>query len=345
MKPQVPKSDSQASPLLTIRGLKTHFFLDEGLVRAVDGVDLDIPRNTTVGLVGESGCGKSVTAMSVLRLLTPPGRIVAGRIALRRDGSETVLTDLKDDGPAIRRVRGGEISMIFQEPMTSLSPVHRVGEQIAEAARLHLRAGRSAAKAHAVAMMERVGIPDAPRRFRSYPHELSGGLRQRAMIATALLCRPALLIADEPTTALDVTIQAQILQLMRDLQAELGMSVLLITHDLGVVAEMCRTVAVMYCGRIVEQARTDGLFADPQHPYTAALLRSIPAAVPPGRELRVIPGSVPDALSRIPGCPFHPRCPEAVAGLCDRGEHPPLIEVKPGHATACLLRHKEAGHD
>jgi len=233
--------------------------------------------------------------------------------------------------------------MIFQEPMTSLSPVHTVGSQILEAVKLHTAMRGREARAHAVHMLERVGIPDAPRRYGQYPHEMSGGMRQRAMIAMALSCRPSLLIADEPTTALDVTIQAQILELMRDLQAELGMSILLITHDLGVVAEMADEVAVMYLGRIVEHAATDRIFAEPQHPYTRALLKSIP-----GREtrrksrLQVIAGSVPDPFERIPGCPFHPRCDKAIAGECNQGEPPPLLELEAGHAVACFVRQRES---
>jgi len=336
-------ADAQ-QPLLTIRGLKTRFFLDEGTVHAVDGVNLDIPRGKTVGLVGESGCGKSVTAFSILRLVERPGRIVEGEIVLHRDGKQIVLTDLPDEGSAIRQVRGREIAMIFQEPMTSLSPVHTVGSQIAEAVRLHTDLRGAAARDRARDMLARVGIPDAKRRYGQYPHELSGGMRQRAMIAMALSCRPALLIADEPTTALDVTIQAQILELMRDLQADLGMSILLITHDLGVVAEMADEVAVMYLGRIAEQAATERVFGTPQHPYTRALLQSIP-----GREtarkarLKVITGSVPDPFQRIGGCPFHPRCEEAIPGECDQGGPPPLLETQPGHTVACLVRHREAG--
>jgi peptide/nickel transport system ATP-binding protein len=330
--------------LLTIRDLRTHFFLDEGTVRAVDGVDLDIPRGRTVGVVGESGCGKSVTAFSILRLVPRPGRIVSGRIVLHRDGKALVLTDLPAEGRAIRRVRGNEIAMIFQEPMVSLSPVHRVGEQIAEAVRLHTKMSRPDARAHTIDMMSRVGIPRADRRFRQFPHEMSGGLRQRAMIAMALSCHPSLLIADEPTTALDVTIQAQILELMREIQRDLGTSILLITHDLGVIAEMADEVSVMYLGRVVEQAATRELFAEPLHPYTQALMRSIPARAPRGSRLAVLTGSVPDAFEQIPGCPFHPRCPEAVSGACDVGDVPPLLEIAPGRKAACWLRQKGDAH-
>jgi len=325
-----------SEPIVSIEGLKTYFFLDEGTVRAVEGVDLVIPRGTTVGLVGESGCGKSVTALSILRLISPPGRIVAGRITLHRDGQSVVLTDLPEEGREIRQIRGKEISMIFQEPMTSLSPVHTIGDQIVEAVTLHTPLRGKRAWAHAVEMLARVGIPDPSRRAKQYPHELSGGMRQRAMIAMALACRPSLLIADEPTTALDVTIQAQILDLMRQLQADLDMAILLITHDLGVVAEMASEVAVMYCGRIVEHAPTAAIYSDPLHPYTQALLRSIPGRGAERKSrLHVIRGSVPEPFERVPGCPFHPRCELAEAGVCDVGEAPPLVEARPGHCVAC----------
>jgi len=327
--------------LLTIENLHTHFFLDEGIVRAVDGIDLAIPRGTTLCLVGESGCGKSVAAFSVLRLISSPGRIVEGKITLHRQQGDIDLTALKDDGEAIRKIRGREIAMIFQEPMTSLSPVHTVGEQILEMVTLHSGMSKAGAKAHAVKSMERVGIPDAARRFHQFPHEMSGGLRQRAMIAMALSCSPSLLIADEPTTALDVTIQAQILELMREQQQALNMSILLITHDLGVVAEMAQEVAVMYLGRIVEQALVASIFATPQHPYTRALLQSIPGRAPRKTALQAIPGSVPDPFQQIAGCPFHPRCAEAVAGLCDQGERPRLLEMEPGHKAACFVRQRE----
>jgi peptide/nickel transport system ATP-binding protein len=329
------------NPVLTIRDLRTHFFMDEGVVRAVDGLDLDVPRGDTIGLVGESGCGKSVTAFAVLRLITPPGRIVSGRIALHQNGTERVLTDLDENGQEIRRIRGKEVAMVFQEPMSSLSPVHMVGHQIVEAIALHTdRRGRDA-RHHAIDMLARVGLPDAPTRFRQYPHEMSGGMRQRVMIAMALSCRPALLIADEPTTALDVTIQAQILDLMRELQDELGMAILLITHDLGVVAEMAHHVAVMYLGRIVEQSDVERVFANPLHPYTRALLQSIPGVDKQRKsQLLTISGSVPDPFERPTGCPFHPRCPEAVKGRCDQGEPPPLVEVAAARKVACWLRHE-----
>ena len=324
--------------VLTINNLKTHFFLDEGTVHAVDGVTMDIPRGKTVGIVGESGCGKSVTAFSALRLVSSPGRIVAGEIVLHRPDREIYLTDLDEEGEDIRAIRGHEIAMIFQEPMTSLSPVHTAGFQIVEAIRLHLNLRGEKARSHAVNMLDRVGIPDADRRFAQYPHEMSGGMRQRVMIAMALSCRPSLLIADEPTTALDVTIQAQILDLMRDLQDEFQMSIMLITHDLGVVAEMADEIAVMYMGRIVEHAATEEIFEDPKHPYTQALMRSIPGMSQARKtRLQTIMGSVPDPYTRLQGCPFHPRCEVARDGVCNTGEWPELLAVGDGHAVACVL--------
>jgi len=296
--------------LLSIQNLQTHFFLDEGTVRAVNGVNLEIPLGETMSIVGESGCGKSVTAFSVLQLIASPGRIVSGKIVFHRSNSDdVVLTDLTEGGERIRAIRGSEIAMIFQEPMTSLSPVHTVGNQVMEALTLHTNLGKTEARLQVIDMMQRVGIPNPVERFNQYPHQMSGGLRQRTIIAMALVCQPKLLIADEPTTALDVTIQAQILQLMRDLQTEFEMSILLITHDLGVVAEMADQVAVMYMGRIVEQAEMTNLFTNPQHPYTQALLESIPRrGKQPKTELKVIAGSVPNPFEQITGCPFHPRC-------------------------------------
>jgi peptide/nickel transport system ATP-binding protein len=354
----VAPSDSAAWPadgvLLRIQDLHTHFLLDEGTVRAVNGVSLTVKRGQTLGVVGESGCGKSVTAFSVLQLIDPPGKIVSGRVDLYGPSGAVCLTDLASDGPQMRQIRGARIAMIFQEPMTSLSPVHTIGSQIAEAARLHLHLSAGPARQHAIAMMSQVGIPDAVRRFRQYPHEMSGGLRQRVMIAMALCCRPDLLIADEPTTALDVTIQAQILQLMRELQQRLHMSIMLITHNLGVVAEVADEVAVMYLGRVVEQAPTTALFENPQHPYTRALLRSIPGRqVARKSNLEVIRGSVPDPFSQLRGCTFCPRCGEARVGRCDAGAPPALEEViagravgaqaVAGHTVACFARQKETG--
>ncbi len=307
-------------------------------MRAVDGVTMDIPRGKTVGIVGESGCGKSVTAFSALRLVSSPGRIVAGEIVLHRPDREIYLTNLDEEGEDIRAIRGHEIAMIFQEPMTSLSPVHTVGFQIVEAIRLHLDLRGEEARALAVNMLDRVGIPDAKRRFAQYPHEMSGGMRQRVMIAMALSCRPSLLIADEPTTALDVTIQAQILDLMRDLQDEFQMSIMLITHDLGVVAEMSDEVAVMYMGRIVEHAATEEIFENPKHPYTQALMESIPGMIRARKtRLQTIRGSVPDPYTQLQGCPFHPRCESAQDGVCNTGDRPELLSVGDGHGAACVL--------
>ena len=330
-------------PILSIDNLHTHFFLVEGTVRAVDGVDLEIPRGQTLCLVGESGCGKSITAFSLLQMIQRPGKIVDGQITLHRENGSVELTALPPDGNEMRRIRGSEIAMIFQEPMTSLSPVHDIGSQIAEAIRLHTDSNKREAKDRTIHIMERVGIPDAARRYGEYPHELSGGLRQRAMIAMALSCRPTLLIADEPTTALDVTIQAQILALMRELQQELGMAILLITHDLGVVAQMADEVAVMYWGRVVEYGEVNKIFQHPEHPYTEALMRSLPGLhIERQSELAAIRGSVPDPFQQLAGCAFHPRCDECQAGLCDVGTRPPLREIETAHLSACLKRGPDA---
>ena len=316
---------SDATTLLEIRDLVTEFRTDDGTVRAVDGVSFEIAARSTVGLVGESGSGKSVTALSIMRLVSsPPGRIAGGSI---RYGGKDLLTLRPTE---MRAIRGNRIAMIFQEPMTSLNPVFTVGDQVAEAVRLHQRKSRREARAVAIDMFRRVGIPSPEDRVDAYPHQLSGGMRQRVMIAMALACKPDLLIADEPTTALDVTIQAQILDLLRSLQRELGMSILLITHDLGVVAETCDEVIVMYAGRIVERAPTEALFAAPRHHYTAGLLRSVPSygdGAPAGERgrLQEIRGMVP-ALSELPpGCKFADRCP-AVAERC-RAEEPPLVAL------------------
>ena len=330
-------------PLLSINNLHTHFYLDEGTVRAVDGVDLEIPRGKTLCLVGESGCGKSITAFSLLQMIQRPGKIVDGQVTLHRDNGPVELTGLAPDGKQMRSIRGSEIAMIFQEPMTSLSPVHNVGSQIAEAIRLHTDCNKKEAKQRAIHIMERVGIPDASRRYDAFPHELSGGLRQRAMIAMALSCRPTLLIADEPTTALDVTIQAQILALMRELQQEFGMAILLITHDLGVVAQMADEVAVMYWGRIAEYGEVHKIFQRPEHPYTEALMRSLPGLhIERQSELAAIRGSVPDPFQGLAGCAFHPRCDEFEQGLCDKGQRPVLHDIEAGHLSACLKRGNDA---
>ena len=319
------------APLLDVRGLQTHFFTADGVVKAVDGVDLTIRRGQTVGLVGESGCGKSVTALSIMRLIqSPPGKIVGGQIMF--EGQDLV----RQNEAAMNRVRGSRISMVFQEPMTSLNPLHKVGAQVMEAVLLHERVGRREARERAINVLRHVGIPTPEQRFENYPHELSGGMRQRVMLAIALACQPALLIADEPTTALDVTIQAQILDLLRRLQAELGMAVLLITHDLGVIAEMADEVAVMYAGRIVEQAPVATLFAQPKHPYTQGLLSSIPTLETRKSErLNVIQGSVPNLARLRPGCTFAPRCVH-VMEVC-RQHVPPLDLVAERQKARCWL--------
>jgi oligopeptide/dipeptide ABC transporter ATP-binding protein len=314
--------------LVDIRNLKTHFFTDDGVVRAVDGVTFSIHRGKTLGVVGESGCGKSVTALSTLRLISPPGRIVEGEILF--DGKD--LVQLPE--PEMRKIRGRDISMIFQEPMTSLNPVFTIGYQISEAVMLHLKKTKAEAREHTIKMLDKVRIPSASTRVDEYPHQMSGGMRQRVMIAMALACNPKLLIADEPSTALDVTIQAQILDLMRDLQKEYGMSIMMITHDLGVVAELADHVAVMYASKVVEYAPVKELFAHPLHPYTLGLFRSRPSlATKKGERLNVIAGSVPNPLHFPSGCKFHPRCPSAVE-RCKTVE-PALRELRPGHWVAC----------
>jgi peptide/nickel transport system ATP-binding protein len=329
------------TPLLEISGLKTHFVLDEGTVKAVEGADLIIQPGSTVGIVGESGCGKSVTAYSILQLVEHPGKIVAGKIIWQRPdaagGDLLDLAALKPNGREMRAIRGGDIAMIFQEPLTSLSPIHTIGDQIVEAIRLHSEVSPEEARRQGIQMLQRVGIPKPEERFDNYPFQLSGGMRQRAMIAMALSCHPSLLIADEPTTALDVTTQAQILELMSELQRDFGMAILLITHNLGVVAEMCDQVVVMYLGQVVEQADTASLFNDPKHPYTQALMRSIPKIGQRrlGR-LDPIKGMVPDPYNRPVGCCFHPRCDKFVPGLCDQQE-PPLQPLKSGGLVRCVL--------
>jgi peptide/nickel transport system ATP-binding protein len=324
---------ASAERLLEIKGLKTHFFTEEGVVRAVDGVDLHIAKGETLGVVGESGCGKTVTALSVMKLIAmPPGRIVEGQMLYQ--GKDLVTLP-----PAqMRKIRGKEISMVFQEPMTSLNPVFTIGEQIAEAIRLHEGLGRRDAMAKTVDMLKLVHIPNPERRVKEYPHQLSGGMRQRVMIAMALSCNPKLLIADEPTTALDVTIQAQILELLNELKAKLGMAVMLITHDMGVIAETAQRVMVMYAGKVVEEAPVRELFKEPLHPYTQGLLRSIPRidlAATKKQRLEAIPGVVPSLLNLPKGCRFTPRCPHAKP-VCSEQE-PVLKEVRPGHKVSCWL--------
>jgi peptide/nickel transport system ATP-binding protein len=319
--------------LLEIRGLRTDFATDDGIVHAVDGVDLALDRGETLGVVGESGSGKTVTALSVLKLIAmPPGRIAGGEIIWRgRDLVPLAPREMRD-------IRSKEIAIVFQEPMTALNPVYAVGDQIAEVVRRHEGVGRRAALDRAVEMLRLVHIPNAERRIRDYPHQFSGGMRQRVMIAMALACNPALLIADEPTTALDVTIQAQILDLLAEMKSRLGMAIMLITHAMGVVAETAQRVVVMYAGRVVEEAPVRELFADPRHPYTQGLIRSIPridtAALRKPR-LDSIPGVVPSPLDPLPGCRFAPRC--AFARAACRAAVPPLREIAPGHSVACVL--------
>ena len=323
-------------PLLDIRDLKTYFHTDDGVVRAVDGVSLSIAPEKTLGVVGESGCGKSITAFSTMRLIpSPPGKIEHGQILFHKDPeSDPIdLTQLNPKGAQMRDIRGNDIAMIFQEPMTSLSPVHTVGNQISEAIRLHQNTDKKEARERAIDALNKVRLPRPDRQVDAYPHELSGGMRQRAMIAMALSCNPSLLIADEPTTALDVTVQAQILDLMRHLQSDIGMAIMLITHDLGVVASMADYVAVMYLGKIVEYSDTRTVFKNPRHPYTRGLLNSIPQV---GQKRRLVPieGTIPDPFEIPQGCAFAPRCPHAM-DKCR--EEPQLLEIESGHRVSCWL--------
>ena len=328
--------------LLQVEGLKTHIPTPEGLVKAVDGVDLTVRAGRTLCVVGESGSGKSMIARSILQIVPKPGRIVAGSIHLHRKDGVLDLATLNPRGREIRSIRGREIAMIFQEPMTSLSPVHTIGNQIIEKIRLHFTVGEAEAKDRAVAMLSRVGIPKPSTRMAQYPFQLSGGRRQRAMIAMALACQPRLLIADEPTTALDVTTQATILDLIGDLQDEFGMAVLFITHDLGVVAEVADDVVVMYLGEVAECGDVHSLFAEPKHPYTEALLQAIPAFGPQGRgRLAQIPGMVPHPFDRPSGCGFHPRCHRAIADVCPH-TRPPQVALGPGREVRCVL-HQSPG--
>ncbi|MCC6739051.1 MAG: ABC transporter ATP-binding protein [Planctomycetia bacterium] len=317
------------TPLLELRNVQVQFPTYDGVVRAVDGVSYSIPKGKVLGLVGESGCGKSVTAFSVLRLIQNPGKIVGGDILF--DGRS--LLGLSET--EMRGIRGNKISMIFQEPMTSLNPVFTVGNQIAEAVVLHQRVSWKEGRNRAIEMLRRVKIPNPEQRVDEYPHQMSGGMKQRVMIAMALACNPKLLIADEPTTALDVTIQAQILDLMRELQHETGMSMLIITHDLGVVAEIADHVAVMYAGKVVEYAPVADLYANPLPPYTVGLFKSKPRMGERREKLDAIEGSVPNALRFPTGCRFHPRCPKAVPE-CSKSE-PPLREIRRGHTAACIV--------
>ena len=318
------------APLLSVKDLRTFFYTSAGVARAVDGVSFDVGAAETVGLVGESGCGKSVTSLSILRLIQSPGRIEAGS-RVEFEGKDLLSLSNED----IRRVRGNRIAMIFQEPMSALNPVFSVGDQIAEVARIHAKASRRDAWKKAVEMLELVGIPSPAERAKQYPHQLSGGMRQRVLIAMALVMRPALIIADEPTTALDVTIQAQILELLADLQKRFGTSILMITHDLGVIAEVASRVVVMYGGEVVEEAAVATLFADPHHPYTEGLMRAMPRVGHTRDRLTVIPGTVPPPTAWPTGCRFHDRCPYAW-DRCER-EHPPLYQIGAGHVSRCHL--------
>ncbi len=332
--------NSDANTVLEIKDLRTHFILETSVVRAVEGVSLSLDGNKTLGLVGESGCGKSVTARSIMRLIqSPPGQIVGGQILFHKQngGEHTIdIASLDPRGPRMRRIRGGEIAMVFQEPMTSLNPLYTVGGQIAEAVQLHQEVSRNEAMDRALEMLYKVNIADPEQRLKEYPHQLSGGMRQRVMIAMALSCNPTMLIADEPTTALDVTVQAQILDLMRELQSDFGSSIILITHNLGVVSQMADHVAVMYLGKIVEYADVRTVFHKPFHPYTEGLLNSVPVFGRKGSKILVpIKGVVPTPTEEIQGCAFAPRCPKAMA-MCAE-QTPILQEIETGHQVSCWL--------
>ena len=337
-------ADAKPGPLLSVRNLKTYFPLDEGTVRAVDGVSFDLNASQTIGIVGESGCGKSITARSILGILDKPGRIEEGEILFSRQSSDgngpggvVDLVRLDPNGVEMRSIRGGEIAYVFQEPMTSFSPVHTIGNQLIETIMLHRDVSKKDARDIAIESLYQVGVPLPEQRVDEYSFQLSGGLRQRAMIAMALSSSPSILIADEPTTALDVTTQAQILDLMRDIQQRVGMAIILITHDLGVIAEMTEYVVVMYLGKVVESATVDEIFHDPKHPYTRALLKSIPRMQAVSRErLASITGSVPHPYDRPTGCPYNPRCPDFIENRCDVRE-PSLEALRPGHEVSCFL--------
>jgi len=352
MSAQTATSPADTNPVLRIRNLHTYFHTDIGVSRALNGVSFNIPRSKVMGVVGESGCGKSVTALSIMRLVPRPGKIVKGEIILYRrpkstnDGKQQIvdevnLTELDPQSDEIRSIRGEELAMIFQEPMTSLNPCYTIGNQIMEAILLHQKVDEAEAAKRAVDILDKVGMANPGLIFKRYPHELSGGMRQRAMIAMALSCTPSVLFADEPTTALDVTTEAQILDVMRDLQTQIGMTIVFITHNLGVVAQMCDFVAVMYLGRIVEQASIDDIFYNPKHPYTSSLLRSIPHIGSRTKErLAPIRGVVPDPYATIKGCPFHPRCDSFKPGICDVNA-PGVTQVGEGHIVRCFL-HSDA---
>jgi len=323
--------------LLKVEDLGTYFFSREGTLRAVDGVSFDIKRGETLGIAGESGCGKSVTAQSILRIVPKNGRIVKGKILFNLNKGFVDLVKLNPEGKEIRNIRGKEISMIFQEPMTSFSPVHTIGNQIMEVIMLHQNVSHKEAKDNAVELLKKVGMPKPIQMIDAYPFNLSGGMRQRAMVAMALSCQPSLLIADEPTTAVDVTIQAQVLELIKELQKELNMALIIITHDLAVIAELADKVLIMYLGKNVEYASVDELFYNPKHPYTKGLLASIPKLGKGSRQrIEPISGSIPSPYEISAGCLFHPRCPHFIPGVCDKKE-PPFIEVEKNHQVSCFL--------
>ncbi|MDD3698714.1 MAG: ABC transporter ATP-binding protein [Atribacterota bacterium] len=334
----------QENVLMQIADLCTYFYTDDGVVRAVDGVYLDIEKNKVLGIIGESGCGKTVLSLSMLRLISPPGRVVRGNILYyMENGSYIDLAKLSPKGSTMREIRGMHISMIFQEPMVSLNPLYTIGEQIIENVVTHTHITKKEARELAIHMLEQVGFPEPAKGIDDYPHQLSGGMRQRAMIAMALVCNPKLLIADEPTTALDVTVQAQVLELLKDLQQRMGMAVMIITHNLGVIAEIADYVGVMYLGKIMEYASTCDLFDQPLHPYTQALLKSVPylAVQKEGkRKLETIKGDIPDPYARIEGCLFASRCSHFQQEVCT--QDPPLVEVENAHQVRCWL-YSQAG--
>ncbi|MEZ4866628.1 MAG: ABC transporter ATP-binding protein [Caldilineaceae bacterium] len=334
---------SESPVLLSVNNLATHFFSREGVLKAVDGVSFAVQRGETLGIAGESGCGKSVMAQSILRIVPTHGRIVDGEILLYRNGQSVDLVKLDWQGEEIRSIRGGVISMVFQEPMTSFSMNYTIGNQIMEVIQLHQACTRQEARERTIEILRKVGLPRPEQTIDAYPFALSGGMRQRAMIAMALSCHPSLLIADEPTTALDVTIQAQVLELMKELQQELGMALIVITHDLAVISELCDRVLIMYLGVAMESAPARELFRNPKHPYTIGLLRSVPQlGSGNAQEIAAIEGAVPSPYERSTGCPFHPRCPEFMAGTCDV-IFPAEVEVAKGHRVRCHLYGKETG--
>jgi peptide/nickel transport system ATP-binding protein len=333
-----------AEPILSVRDLKTYFRPDEGIVRAVDGASFDLYPGRTLGIVGESGCGKTVAARSILRIVDRPGKVEGGAMLLRRgDGRVVDLASIDESSSEMRDIRGGEIGYVFQEPMSSLSVFYTIGNQVIEAIRLHRKISKKEARDRAIELLQLVGIPRPEQRVDSYSFELSGGLRQRVMIALALAAEPRILIADEPTTALDVTTQAQILELIRKIQIERDLAVVLITHDMGVIAEMADTVSVMYLGKVVESGSVDTIFHAPKHPYTQALLRSIPSVLAePRSRLATIVGGIPHPYARPPGCPFHPRCQNAIPGTCDKNP-PPATALDAEHEVRCFLWSEPAG--